>query len=157
MDFADTLLALCVGIGLSAACGFRVFVPMLVMSVAARSGMLHLGPGFAWLATWPALLALGTASVLEIGASCIPWVDHAVDVAATPAALVAGTLATVAQFDGAGGMASWAAGLILGGGAAGATHLLNASTRAVSTVTTAGTANPLLSLLQAAASFLLSL
>lgn len=157
MGIADTIVALCVGIGLSAACGFRVFVPMLVMGAAGRAGLLHLTPGFEWLSSFPALLAFGCAGILEIGASCIPWVDHAVDVAAAPAALIAGTIATAAQLDGSGSLAGWAAGLFAGGAAAGVTHFANAATRAISTVGSGGIANPILSMGQAAASFLVSL
>lgn len=157
MGFADTIVALCIGLGLSAACGFRVFVPMLVMGAAGRSGLLDLAAGFDWLSTWPALVAFATASVLEVGASCIPWVDHAVDVAAAPAALIAGTIATAAQLDGAGSLAGWATGLLAGGAAAGATHMVNAATRAVSTIGTGGAGNPVLSLMQAAAAFLVSM
>ncbi len=31
----EVLLSICLGIGLSAACGFRVFVPLLAMSIAS--------------------------------------------------------------------------------------------------------------------------
>jgi len=41
----ETLLGIAVGIGLSAACGFRIFVPLLVMNLASLNGLLHLSPG----------------------------------------------------------------------------------------------------------------
>ena len=90
----DTLLAVSLGIGLSAACGFRVFVPLLVMSVASLSGHLTLAPGFQWIGTYPALITFSVATVAEIGGYYIPWVDHLLDTMATPAAIVAGTVIT---------------------------------------------------------------
>jgi hypothetical protein len=69
MDLAmNHLLSLAVGIGLAAACGFRVFVPLLVMSAAAYTGHLELSSGFHWIGTLPALVAFASATVLEIAA-----------------------------------------------------------------------------------------
>src|SRR6185295_12716156 len=88
------LLNLCLGIGLSAACGFRVFVPLLVMSLAARTGHLTLSPGFAWIGETPALVTLAVATLAEIAAYYVPWLDNALDVAASPAAVIAGIVAS---------------------------------------------------------------
>src|ERR1051325_11169062 len=88
----ETVLSICLGIGLSAACGFRIFVPLLVMSIAAMSGHLALSPGFQWIATYPALLTFAVATAVEIAGYYIPWVDHALDTLATPASIVAGTM-----------------------------------------------------------------
>jgi len=89
----DAWLGMAVGIGLAAAAGFRVFVPLLVAAVAAKTGVLTLAPGYAWLASTPALAALGTATVLEVAAYSIPWLDQLMDLIATPIALLAGMLA----------------------------------------------------------------
>src|SRR5438477_8925513 len=93
----ETVLSICVGIGLSAACGFRVFVPLLVMSIASLSGHLTLAQGFEWIGTYPALIAFSVATCLEIAGYYIPWVDNLLDSIATPAAIVAGTIATAAM------------------------------------------------------------
>src|SRR5258705_10412600 len=92
----ESLLAISLGIGLSAACGFRVFVPLLVMSVASLSGHLTLAPGFQWIGSYPALITFSIATVVEIGGHYIPWVDHLLDTMATPSAIVAGTVITAA-------------------------------------------------------------
>lgn len=142
----DTLLGLCIGIGLSAACGFRVFVPLLAMSVAAIMGIFEPLQGFEWLALPSVCLALAVATVFEIGAYYIPWVDNLLDTIATPAALVAGTLTTMAV--GTAEMspfASWAAALIVGGGTASAVQLSTVALRGISTTTTGGIANPIVS------------
>ena len=54
----ETFLSIALGFGLAAACGFRVFVPLLVAAIAARAGHLNLSPDFGWLAGDGALLAL---------------------------------------------------------------------------------------------------
>src|SRR6516162_6641024 len=93
----DTVLSVCLGIGLSAACGFRVFVPLLVMSIANLSGNLTLAHGFEWIGTYPALITFSVATALEIGGYYIPWLDHLLDTIATPAAIVAGTVVTASM------------------------------------------------------------
>ena len=50
------VFAICTGLGLAAACGFRVFVPLLVLSLAARYGDLRLVEGFDWIGSLPALV-----------------------------------------------------------------------------------------------------
>lgn len=142
----ETILGLCLGIGLSAACGFRVFVPLLVMSVAALLGLFEPMKGFEWLAMPSVCIALGFATLCEIGAYYIPWVDNLLDTIATPAAMLAGTLTTMAVSSGEmSQFASWAAAIIVGGGTAGAVQLGTVAARGVSTATTGGIANPVVS------------
>ena len=142
----ETILGLCLGIGLSAACGFRVFVPLLVMSIAAIMGIFEPIKGFEWLAMPSVCIALGFATLCEIGAYYIPWVDNLLDTIATPAAVVAGTLTTMAVSSGEmSQFASWAAAIIVGGGTAGAVQLGTVAARGVSTATTGGVANPVVS------------
>src|SRR5512138_3110533 len=90
----DAFLSIALGIALAAATGFRVFVPLLAAGLAARAGWIPLTDTFAWLATTPALLMLGTAAVLETFAYFIPGVDHVLDVLASPVAVVAGVVAS---------------------------------------------------------------
>jgi hypothetical protein len=68
----EVFTAVAIGIGLSASCGFRVFVPMLVASLAAKMGIFPVQEGFQWLAGWPAIISFGTATVVEILAYYIP-------------------------------------------------------------------------------------
>ena len=78
----ESVLSLCVGVGLSAACGFRVFVPLLILSIAANSGHLKLASGFEWIGSSSAILAFAVATAIEISGYFVPWVDHILDVAA---------------------------------------------------------------------------
>jgi hypothetical protein len=139
----DLVLSIALGIGLAAAVGFRVFLPMLVMSVAAYSGHLTLSSGFAWLATAPALLMLSVAALLEILAYYIPGVDNLLDTIATPAALIAGTIVSAAVMTDLPPIVKWTTAVIAGGGAAGLTQGLTSLLRAKSTLATAGLGNHL--------------
>lgn len=142
----EIILGLCIGIGLSAACGFRVFVPLLVMSVASLMGWFEPMTGFEWLAMPSVSIALGIATFFEIGAYYVPWVDNLLDTIATPAALVAGTLTTMAVSTGEmSQFAGWASALIVGGGTATAVQMSTVAVRGLSTATTGGLANPVVS------------
>jgi hypothetical protein len=88
----EKLLSICLGIGLSAACGFRVFIPLLAISIASLSGHMILSEGFEWIGTYPAFLAFAAAAIFEIAAYYIPWFDNLMDSIAGPAAVVAGIL-----------------------------------------------------------------
>lgn len=151
----DMLFSIILGIGLAACCGFRVFAPVLALAIAARAGAVHLDPSMAWLASDVALLALGAAAVLEIGAYFIPWLDNALDVAATPSAVIAGTLVAASQFSFAssasGDLMKWSLALIAGGGAAAAVQAATVAVRATSTALTGGIANPLVGAVESGA------
>jgi hypothetical protein len=146
MDFSiGSLVGVALGIGLAAATGFRIFIPLLIAGLAARFEVLPLGESFQWLASTPALLMLGTAAVVETLAYYIPGVDHALDVLAGPATLVAGTVASAAVMTDIPPAVMWPVAVIAGGGAAGLTKGSTALLRAKSGLATAGLANPVVS------------
>jgi len=143
MDISlGSLIGVALGIGLAAATGFRIFAPLLIAGLAARFGYLPLGDGFEWLASTPALLALGTAAMLETLAYFIPGVDHALDVLAGPATLAAGVVASAAVMTDIPPAVMWPVAVIAGGGAAGLTKGSTALLRAKSGAMTGGLANP---------------
>src|SRR5687768_9193598 len=137
----DIVISLCLGLGLSAACGFRVFVPLLGLSVAAMADYLEPAAGWEWVGSWPALICLATATILEIGAYYVPWIDNALDSIATPAAVVAGTIATLAVVTDLPPLVKWSLALIAGGGIAGLIQAATVALRGTSSVATGGTAN----------------
>ena len=96
-EYGLILLGAITGVALSAAVGFRIFVPFLVAGIAVKLGALHVAPDFAWLSSWPALAVFVVASVTEVLAYYIPVVDHALDVIGSPAAVIAGTLLTASM------------------------------------------------------------
>lgn len=153
----DHLLGIAAGLGLAAACGFRVFVPLLALGLGARFAHLPVTDGFAWVSATPALLALGTATLLEIVAYYVPWLDHALDALATPAAVVAGVLASASVGVDLPPALRWAIALIGGGGLAGLAQGASVLLRAKSGLMTGGLANPVVATGELAAAGTLSL
>jgi hypothetical protein len=146
----ETLLSVLIGLGLSAACGFRVFVPLLAISIASISGHLTLSSGFEWMGTYPALISFAVATILEIAGYYIPWVDHLLDVVAGPAAVIAGVIAMAASVAGLSPFMRWSLAIVAGGGIAATFQALTGMTRITSTSTTAGLLNPAVSTAEAA-------
>ena len=139
------IIAFFVGVGLAATCGFRVFVPLLGLSIANHVGFLPLSHGFEWIGSWPAIITFGVATAFEIGAYYIPWLDHLLDLIATPAAVAAGTIVTASMLGEMSPFLRWPLGVIAGGGAAGAVQGASIFVRGASTATTGGVGNPVVS------------
>ena len=150
-------LSVVLGVGLAAATGFRVFLPMLVVSAAAYFGHLPLSDSFAWLGTGPALTMLSVAALVEILTYYIPGVDNLLDTLATPAALVAGTIVSAAVMTDVPPMVKWTAAIIAGGGVAGLTQGATAIVRANSTVFTGGIGNFIIATAELVGALLVSL
>jgi type II secretory pathway component PulF len=145
---SETILSFLLGIGLSAAVGFRIFVPMLVVSLASMAGVIQLAPGFQWMGTPVAALVFAVATLIELLGFLIPWVSNALDSIATPAATIAGVIMMAAVLTDMHPVARWALAIIAGGGVAltvqGATV-----TRAVAAGSTGGAASPIVALFEA--------
>jgi len=154
----DTVLSVLISLGLAAACGFRVFVPLLVMSLASRAevGHLVLGDHFAWIGSTPALIAFSVATVLEIAGYYIPWVDNLLDTVATPTAIVAGILVTASAMGDTSPFLKWTLAVLAGGGTTAVFQGITSVARHVSSFTTGGLGNPVLATAEAGGSALLS-
>ncbi len=157
MDLWSTVVALSLGLGLSAACGFRVFIPLLAMGVGARAGLIELGESWVWMSETWVIAAFGAATLIEIGGYYIPWIDNLLDTITTPAAIVAGVVVTSASLDGIDPAMQWILSVIAGGGIAGTIQFGTAATRAASSATTGGAGNPVVSTIEAGASVLFAL
>ena len=153
---SDFTLPIVLGIALAAATGFRVFLPMLIVSAAAYTGHLPLDNSFAWLGTPAALIMLSVAAVAEVLAYYIPLVDNLLDSLATPAAFVAGTVVSAAVMTDVPPMVKWTAAVIAGGGIAGLTQGATAALRAHSTVLTGGLGNPIIATVELGGVLLMS-
>ena len=145
MDYMQLTLALVMGVCLSAACGFRIFVPLLAVGLAVRFMDLNATPALAWTATDLGLVGLGAATLVEILAYYIPWVDNALDTIHGPMAMVAGTLLVGGLLGDMPPALQWGLGVVAGGGAAGAVKAGTATVRAGSTATTGGLGNCIVS------------
>ena len=157
MDLWSAVVALSVGLGLSAACGFRVFIPLLAMGVGARAGLIELGESWVWMSETWVIAAFGAATLIEIGGYYIPWIDNLLDTITTPSAIVAGVVVTSASLDGIDPAMQWILSVIAGGGIAGTIQFGTAATRAASSATTGGVGNPVVSTIEAVASVLFAL
>jgi hypothetical protein len=157
MSDYDIAMSVALGIGLAAATGFRVFLPMLVVSAAAYGSHLPVGASFTWLATPAALIMLSIAAVVEILGYYIPGLDNLLDTIATPAAFVAGTVVSAAVLTDMPPMLKWTTAVIAGGGIAGATQGMTALLRAKSTLFTGGLGNAAVATTELGGSLLLSL
>ncbi|HRR28701.1 MAG TPA: DUF4126 domain-containing protein, partial [Victivallales bacterium] len=152
----NLIIAIIMGIGLSAACGFRVFIPMLIISIAARYGHIKLAENFIWLSSWPALITFLTASILEIATYYIPIVDNIMDNLSTPTAIIAGIILSSSIIIDISPLVKWTLAIIVGGGTAGGIQTLTALIRASSSVITAGIANCIISTIELFLSLILS-
>jgi hypothetical protein len=141
MSHADLLLSIALGIGLAAAVGFRVFIPLLIVSVASYTGHLHLSQDLWWLGTLPAMATFAIAAIVEVLAYYVPGVDNVLDVVASPIALIAGTVVAAAVLTDLPPLVKWTTAVIAGGGAAGLTQSSTALLRAKSTAFTGGLGN----------------
>ncbi|MEH2109014.1 DUF4126 domain-containing protein [Nostoc sp.] len=144
----NTFIELLLGISLSAAAGFRVFVPLLALSVASVFGHFDLPTNFDWLETPQAVIVFAVACSLEITGYYIPWLDHLLDIVATPAAFIAGTIVTASVAPDMNPLVQWTLALVAGGGTAGLTQGLTNILRISSTGVSGGLTNPVVSTIE---------
>ena len=139
----ETIISILLGIGLAASSGFRLFVPLFVLSLATHFGYIPVGDSFTWIGSITAIICLGIATVAEILGYYIPFVDNLLDTISLPLAGIAGTVAMASTMLNLDPMLTWGLAIIAGGGTAAAIS------------TTAGLGNPIVSTTEtAAASFL---
>lgn len=153
---SETIISIFLGMGLAASVGFRVFLPLFFLSLASYFGIWELNESWQWIGSLAAVVALGVATLVEIFAYFIPWVDHLLDSVAIPLAAIAGTavmVSTVADLD---PVITWSLAIIAGGGTATAIKGAGAASRVASTATTGGLANPLVSTVETGTAVLVS-
>ena len=148
----EAILGVITGVGLSAACGFRIFVPLLVLNLAAMYGYVHLAPGFEWIGGSYATVALATATLLEVIAYYIPGLENMMDAIASPVSVIAGTIATASVITDMPPSLKWMVAIIAGGGIAGLLQGSTAALRAKSSLLTGGAGNVGISTLELAGS-----
>ncbi|HEA23605.1 MAG TPA: DUF4126 domain-containing protein [Pricia antarctica] len=142
---SETIISIFLGIGLSASVGFRVFLPLFALSLASYFDVWDLNESWNWIGNLTAVITLGVATLIEIFAYFIPWVDNILDSFAVPLAAIAGTAVMVSTVAGLDPVVTWSLAIIAGGGTATAIKGASATSRLASTATTGGLANPILS------------
>lgn len=154
---AETVLSIFLGIGLSASVGFRVFLPLLALSLAAYNGLWELNESWQWLGSLTAVITLGVAAAVELFAYFIPWLDNLLDTLAIPLAGLAGTAVVVSTVAGLDPVVTWSLAIIAGGGTATAIKGAAASGRMASTLSTGGLANPVVAAAETGTAAVMSL
>lgn len=152
----DTIISIFLGIGLATSVGFRVFLPLFALSLAAYLGVWELNENWQWIGSMAALITLGVATLVEIFAYFIPWVDNALDSLAIPLAALAGTAVMVSTVSDLDPVITWSLAIMAGGGTATAIKGANATGRLASTATTGGIANPLVSTVETGTAIVVS-
>ena len=155
-DILPYILSTFIGIGLAAASGFRVFLPLFAVSLASYLGWIPTNDNFQWLSGLPTLIVTGVATLVEILAYYIPVVDNFLDTVTVPLATVAGSVLFASQFIELGTFPQWALAIIAGGGTAATIAAGFAGTRAASTATTAGIGNNVIATTETAGAGLMS-
>jgi len=145
MGALEVAFALLMGFSLAATCGLRAFLPLFIISLAAKAGMITLASGFDWMASYPALICFGSATMLEILGDKIPAMDHVLDAAGAFVRPVAGAVAASSLVRGMDPLLALALGIIMGAAVAGIVQALKGTLRILSTAATGGIANPVLS------------
>jgi len=147
------IAAVLLGIGLSASAGYRVFIPLLIASIAGKMGWIPLTENFQWMSSTAALVCFGTATILEVAAYYIPVLDNMLDAVTTPMALVAGTLLTTSVLPVDSELLKWVSGILIGGGSAGIIQAGTSMLRLISTKATGGTGNAMVATTEHAIAF----
>lgn len=151
-DLPQVLIGAALGLGLAAAVGFRVFVPFLLVGIAARGGQVHLAGGFEWLGTDIAVTMFGIAALFEVAAYFIPYFDHLLDTISGPAAMIAGAVLMASTLVDMEPWLKWTVAIVAGGGTAGLLHGATGALRLGSTATTGGAGNPVFATVETGAS-----
>ncbi|MTE25846.1 DUF4126 domain-containing protein [Winogradskyella ouciana] len=153
----ETILSICLGIGLAASVGFRVFLPLFALSLAAYFNVWELNESWSWIGGTTAVITFGIATLVEILAYYIPVVDNVLDAIAIPLATIAGTAVMVSTVADLSPVITWALAIIAGGGTAAAIKSSVGATRLGSTVSTAGIGNPVVSTVETGTSIVMSI
>ncbi len=152
----ETIFSILVGIGLAASVGFRIFVPLFALSLASYFNVIPLNESWQWIGSSSAIVILGVATLVEIFAYFIPFLDNLLDTIAIPLAAFAGTAVMVATVSDLDPTFTWALAIIAGGGTAAAIKGSTSTTRLASTSTTAGIANPIISTVETGTSIVMA-
>lgn len=153
----ETIISICLGIGLSASVGFRIFLPLFALSLASYFDVWQLNESWQWIGSSAALITLGVATIIEIFAYFIPYIDNLLDTISVPLAALAGTAIMLSVVADLSPVITWSLAIIAGGGTAASISGTSSATRLASTVTTGGLGNPIVSTIETGTSVVMSI
>jgi Domain of unknown function (DUF4126) len=152
----EALPALALAIALAACAGLRAWLPLLLTGALSRWGLLTLGESFRFLGSNRALAIFAIATALELVGDKIPAVDHSLDMLGTVLRPAAGALLAASVLGHISDpLTAIVLGTAVGAPAALVPHAAKSVLRAASTTLTAGLANPILSVMEDAATLML--
>jgi len=143
--FGDTftiVLSIITSICLSAGCGLRVFTPFFILSLITYlfPELIPLNEDVAFISSLSAVILLGIASLLEILAFYIPWLDNILGAVTVPIAGFSGVAMGAIILADLPPALQWGLAILGGGGATG-TQLSTEYIRTFITAATAGFGN----------------
>ena len=147
---------MCAAFGLSAAAGLNAWLPLFGAALAQRLDLVDLAQPFDDLSGTGALVVLAVLTIADFVGDKVPAVDSVLHAVGTVVAPASGAALFTGQ-TGADTDLPTLAAILLGGSVAGSIHAGRATIRPISTVGTAGVANPVLSLVEDAGSIVLTL
>lgn len=158
MSTGSLILALLLGLGLSASTGLNTFLPLLLLAAAAKFEIagITLGEKFEWLSSDVAIIVLIIACVAELVADKVPAVDHFLDTIGTFVRPVAGATAVASVLTDVDPMVAALVGIMMGAPTSLGFHTLKAGTRVASSAATFGCANPVISIVEDVFSLILT-
>lgn len=152
----ETIISICLGIGLSASAGFRVFLPLFALSLSSYFNVWELNESWQWIGNLTAVITFGIATLVEIVAYYVPFIDNLLDSIAIPLATIAGTAVMVSTVADLNPVVTWTLAIIAGGGTAAAIKTSTGATRLTSSVSTAGFGNSLVTTVETGTSIVMS-
>ena len=140
--------------GLSGAAGLNAWLPLFASALLDRLDIVELAAPFDQLSSTAGLVLLALLTTADFVGDKIPLVDHVLHLLGTAIAPVSGAILFTGQTGLETDLPTLAA-VLLGGITAGTIHAGRSTVRPVSTATTGGVGNPVLSLTEDAGSLVL--
>lgn len=152
-NFYTLLVSIFLAIGLSAACGFRIFIPPLTYGLLYKAELVQLDTSWNWIGNDWVVVVLFLAAIIEIFGNLIPWVDNLLDILATPTSIMAGTILSASCLSDFSPGLQWILSVTSGVLITGGFQLTTISLRGMSSVFTVGLVNPIFSIIEDLISF----
>ncbi len=157
MESYSLISSILLAFGLSAACGFRIFIPPLTYGLLYKAGLVQLGDGWYWIGSDWVIAVLALTAIIEITGNKVPWLDNLLDAIATPTAIIAGTTLSAASLSEVDPGLKWMLSLMSGVLVTGGFQFTTVGLRGLSSVFTGGFINPIISLIEDIISLIISI
>ena len=148
MEAYSLISSIFLAVGLSAACGFRIFIPPLTYGLLYKADLVQLGEGWDWIGNDWVITVLALSALIEIIGNLVPWIDNLLDVLATPTAIFAGTTLSAISLSEIDPGLKWILSVMSGVLITGGFQLSTITLRGFSSIFTGGLINPIISFIE---------